>query len=133
MTKLYRIVSYVLDLNGGCPTKDDVVVQIENSRYPEFHSVKQVLETGIEEWTDDHPLNKTDAVCADFDAHFAELDAKNEKDPWFKQEHQRVRSIMLQQIQKNQTLQSENEELKRKIKGLEKVQEFVNTVKDLAK
>lgn len=132
MTKMYRVVSYVLDLNGNNESIEDVKNTIQNNRYPEFHRVKEVLETDIGPWSDDHQLNKSAATKEQFDAYFAELDAPV-GDPWLKQEHQRVRSIMLAQIQKNSTLEQENQRLREEIKKLNKVQEFVQTVKDLTR
>lgn len=132
MTKLYRVVAYVLDLNHNATTKEDVIDQIENSKYPEFIDVQEVRETDIGPWDDDHVLNQGPNM-AQYDSYFAELDATGEKDPWFKQEHQRVRSIMMREIQKNIKLEQENIDLKNKIKGLEKVQDFIDTVKSLSK
>ena len=132
MTKLYRITSYVLDLNGNNPSIDDVVDQIEANRYPEFHYVKEVLETDIGEWDDDHKLNKMSATMKDFDAYFPEIGAEV-GDVWLKQEHQRVRGIMLAQIQKNQCLEDDNEDLRKEIEGLRKVRDLLSTIKDLTK
>lgn len=131
MTKLYRVVAYVLDLNGGTPLKGDVVQQIENNHYPEFIDVQEVREADVGEWDDDHQLNQAPTM-AQYDAYFAELNAPP-GDPWLQKEHQRVRSIMLTQITKNGQLQRKIEELEQKLAGLAKVQEFVKTIGDLTK
>lgn len=132
MTKLYRIVSYVLDLAGSAPTKKDVEDQLKSNKYPEFLRLIDVRETAIEDYDDNHRLNKTAATQDDFDAYFTEIGAEK-GDPWLKQEHQRVRSIMLQQIQKNYRLENELLDLKEEIKKLNKVKEFISSVKDLTK
>lgn len=130
MTKLYRVIAYVLDINGNAPSKADVTDQLTTNKYPEFITIGEVLETDVGVWSDDHHLNKTDTDSAQFDSYFAELDA-TENDPWFKQEHRRVRSIMLQQIQKNSTLEQELRTLKEEMKKLENVRQFVKTMKEL--
>lgn len=73
MTKLYRVVSYVLDLNSNCKTEKDVIDQIEESRYPEFHHVREVDCVELGEWSDDHPANKTGC---DFSQYFPNKENK---------------------------------------------------------
>lgn len=130
--KMYRAIVYCKPLNGYPATMKDFELAFNHIRNIEFLTVKDVRETDIGPWTDDHALNKISANQAVYDSYFAELDTVDEADPWFKQEHKRVRSIMIAQIEKNTRLEQENAALKRKIEGLEKVQEFIKTVKDLS-
>lgn len=134
MTKLYRAVVYVLDLNGNVPNKQDVTEQLQNNKWPEFIDVQEVLETEIGGWDDSHKLNQSGVSMADYDAYFAELMfPTGGGDQHLKEEYRRVRGIMLAQIQKNGLLEKELEHLRTKIKGLEKVQEFVRAVNELSK
>lgn len=73
MPKLYRVVSYVLDLNYNHPSVQSVVQTIECNRHPEFHSVKDVSVTDVGEWSDDHELNQGGA---DFQKYFPETALK---------------------------------------------------------
>ncbi len=57
--KVYNVTLQVLDFNNQ--TGPEVMAEIENSasRYLNV-DVKYYQEATIEEWTDDHPLNKKD-------------------------------------------------------------------------
>jgi hypothetical protein len=68
MAKLYRVISYVLDLNGNCESDQELISQIENNKYPEFHHVREVDCVELCEWSDDHPANRTDC---DFSIYFS--------------------------------------------------------------
>lgn len=129
---MYRIVMYIKDLNNNYSAMKEVKQELENNRYPEFVHVTNLRETDIGDWDDTHPLNQSSATEMMYEAYFPEIGA-DAGDLWLKQEHQRVRSIMLSQIQQNQNLQSQNQELRAQIEKLKKVQEFVDTVKDLVK
>ena len=73
MTKLYRAVAYILDLNGDCPSIKSVIENIENNRHPEFIHVHEVLETDCGEWNDDHELNYANAP---YEKYFPEINPK---------------------------------------------------------
>lgn len=53
--KLFRVVSYVLDLEGM--GHDSIVEQMENCKYISLH-VREVRQADIGEWSDDHECNK---------------------------------------------------------------------------
>lgn len=57
--KMYRVVSYVLPLNGEFENASELKSIIECNKYPEFHDVAEIKEADIGEWSDDHPCNKT--------------------------------------------------------------------------
>lgn len=129
MTKLYRVVAYVKDLNGDCPTIKSVIENIESNRHPEFIDVYEVLETDCGEWHDDHELNSLDAP---YEKYFPEINPRM-GDPELMREIQNVRYALMRSKDLLEENDRENAKLREEIKKLKKVQEFVNTIKDLTK
>ena len=129
MTSLYRVELYILDLNQQVDL-ESVKYHLENHRYLDFVTIADLRETDIGKWSDDHPLNFSDNHHL-YPTYFPEILATDKDDPWFKQEHQRIRRIMLQGIKRNQELEREVERLKKENAQLSKVKDFVTTIKDL--
>jgi len=59
MTSVYRVEMFVLGLNNGYESKDQLKSLLENIRHVEFSHVSEIQETDIGEWDDDHPLNRS--------------------------------------------------------------------------
>lgn len=127
--KLYRVVSYVLDLNGDCAEKTDVIGALEHNRHPEFLSVEEIEETDCGEWDDHHELNQANPP---YTKYFPDTDP-GPLDSYLKNEYKRVRAIMVGEIEKNTKLEIENRHLKEEISKLQEVKKFVSTIKDLVK
>jgi len=128
MTKLYRVVAYVLNLNDDSGTKEDVIRNITSNRHPEFIKIEDIQETDCGEWDDDHELNKRGC---NYDKYFPDIDG-GPLDEHLKNEYRRVRGLMLQYIENVSRLERENAKLKKQNDSLTKVKEFVRKVKDLA-
>jgi cytidylate kinase len=129
-TKIYRVVAYVLGLNGDT-TADELKNTIECNKYPEFLKVDEILESECGDWHDDHPLNKKNPYYL---TYFPELiEPSKEGDAWLKQEYNRVRGIMISQISKNSILQDEINRLKSEVASLQKVKELVDNFKGVVK
>lgn len=130
MTKLYRVVAYVLNLNGDCETAESVVQNIEHNRHPEFISVEDIQVADCGEWDDDHELNKGDASYAKY---FPEFD-KRAGDPEFaKAAIQDLRGELLKALDRQGAAEREARHLREEIGKLKKVQEFVKTIGELTK
>jgi hypothetical protein len=127
MTKLYRAVAYILDLNGDCPSIKSVIENIENNRHPEFIHVHEVLETDCGEWNDDHELNYANAP---YEKYFPEINPKvGEAELATAYRNLRFQLMRCQDLL--DATDNENEKLRQDIKKLHKVQEFVKTIGEL--
>lgn len=78
MAKIFRVYGYLVspnsdELNG---TKDDVVSELKaiQPTYPVWWNGLTVEEKDLKEWTDDHPLNKTDCPVLTCARYFEESD-----------------------------------------------------------
>lgn len=60
-TKMHRAIIYIKDLNDD-NTTESIKNYLENLRYLEFATVKDIRTTDIGEWDDDHELNLTSAT-----------------------------------------------------------------------
>lgn len=129
MAKCYKVEAYVLALNGDFQNKEILTEVLENYRYIEHLHVQDIQETDIGEWHDDHELNKRGANYRKF---FPD-DYGGPNDIHLKNEYSRVRSIMLQQIERNSILERENRKLHDEVEKLKKIQEFVKTIGELTK
>lgn len=58
MTSLYRVEMFILGLNSGFESKDQLKSLLENLRHVEFTHVSEIQETDLGEWDDSHPLNQ---------------------------------------------------------------------------
>lgn len=127
MAKCYKVEVYVLALNGDFQNKEILTEVLENYRYIEHLHVQDIQETDVGEWHDDHELNKRGANYQKFfpDSFPGPCDL------YMYEEYRRVRSVMLQQISRNTTLERENRELIKQIQKLKKVQDFLQTIGDL--
>lgn len=56
---IHKVTLIVMSLNGDCETEEDVILDLENLKHPEFVDVIDVQTKRIV-WSDDHPLNKLD-------------------------------------------------------------------------
>lgn len=126
MAKFYKVEAYVLQLNGTPSSKEELTQELRNNRYLDIN-VQDIQETDIGEWDDDHELNKRGANYRKF---FPDS-FPGPEDACLKSEYQRVRGIMLQQIDRNAILERENRKLIAEIEKLKKVQEFVKGIKDI--
>jgi hypothetical protein len=127
MTQLYRVVAYVLNLNGDQNSKEDVIDTLEHNKYPEFLSVEEIQETDCGEWDDDHPLNLSGA---DYASYFPELKSD---ETTLKKHFQVARAQLMEQKKKNATLEDEIEDLKNELKKLQEVKKFVSNIKEIMK
>lgn len=133
MTKLFRVVAYVLDLNHSS-SKEDVVIELEGNRYPEFLSVKDVQEADIGKWNDDHKLNNVNATVADYDKYFPDMNVDSEeKYEVLKRHFRATRSELINERQKVGELEYEISELQKELKSFEKIQEFLKNLDGLRK
>jgi hypothetical protein len=126
-TKIYRVVAYVLNLNGNAETAEGVKNQIENNRYPEFINVQDVRVSDCGEWDDDHHLNSTKVTMAEFERYFPEMNPLT-TDAKLREELERLRTALHAERDRNDTLERQNEKLKADIDGLTRVREFVKTI-----
>jgi hypothetical protein len=67
--RAYKVTLLVLNLNGDCNTKEELIQELENLRHPEFVTVMDVKSREIE-WSDDHPLNQYDTQKDAFEKLF---------------------------------------------------------------
>ncbi|MCX9024683.1 MAG: hypothetical protein OIN85_01140 [Candidatus Methanoperedens sp.] len=124
--KLYRVVAYVLNLNGDCPDKSNVKNLMQNNRYPEFLSVREVQETDCGDWHDDHELN---IINAPYEKYFPQAGNASIEDVY--KELQRVSALAAEYGQQVEKLENQNYELKREVAQLKKVKEFLKTIREL--
>jgi len=73
--KVYKLEVYVIDFDelGG----EEIKSTIENQKYPNWcinPNVKKIKERDIGEWSDDHPLNKSDTCDAEYERLFSRGD-----------------------------------------------------------
>jgi len=126
---MFRVVMYVKNLNNDFRNQQDLIDTIQNYKYLSFINIAEVLETDIGEWHDDHELNKRDA---DYAKYFP--DAEYHPDPSFNvKEYKRVKTIMLKTIKELSDAYSEISKLKEKVAKLEKVETFMDSMKDALK
>lgn len=132
MTKLYRVVAYVLNLNNSVPTKEDVIQQLERSRYGTFINVSEVLETDCGEWNDDHELNHANA---NYDKYFPELSWPKASlgDRCIIKRFQDMRTELLRREDEIAGLKHQARRDREELDKLKKVQEFVKTIGDIIK
>lgn len=127
MAKLFRVEAYVVDVNGDTKA-DSIRLNLENS-FSLHVNVKDIQETEAGEWYDDHELNKRGC---DYKKYFPDI-YPGPDDLHLKKEYQRVRTIMLQQIDRCQRLERHCSRLGEEIDKLKKVQEFIKTIGDLTR
>lgn len=129
MTKLYRVIAFVKDLNGDCPSIASVIQNIENNRHPEFIDVHEVQETDCGEWHDDHELNHNNPS---YEKYFPDVNA-GVGDPQLAQDYRNVQFKLMRCQDLLEASDHENKKLREEIKKLYKVQEFVKNIEDLTK
>lgn len=125
MTKLYRAIVYVLDLNGDVGSPKSLKYELENAA--DFSKVLKVNETEIGPWEDNHPLNSSKSTMVDYDKYFPEL-----KDLTPEKENQVVvqeRELRMKAEEKSQKLEREVNDLKRELAKLQEIGELVKKIK----
>lgn len=68
--KVYKLIVMIIDHDN---IKDDVVFELENGRFANHCINPNVISfesVDIGEWSDDHPLNKTEIAEAEFNKLF---------------------------------------------------------------
>lgn len=128
MTKLYRIEMFVLGLNDGCKSTEELSDLLENCKYVDFNHVSDIQETELGEWDDSHPLNQSGNRDL-YKGYFP--DKYGYPDSSINREYQRVRQIMLTTIRENNKLHCELYCLKEEVEQLKKFKEALKTFKDL--
>lgn len=129
MTKLYRIVSYVIGLNGESQSEESVRNQIQGNRHPEFHYVKEISTADIGEWHDGHEANKTGCDLSKF---FPETKA-DVTDQELLAAYKQLRLDNLRYADECGALRREARRLSDEINKLQSVKEFVKTIGDLTR
>jgi hypothetical protein len=69
--KAYEVTLRIIDLDGIGP--QDILHVLENTRYPNHciaPQVHRIREADVGEWSDDHPLNKSDTAGAEWSRLF---------------------------------------------------------------
>lgn len=67
MSKVYKVIMYVLDINGEPSSKRELENTLYCNKYPEHKKVESIEEADIGEWHDFHELNQHGA---DFGKYF---------------------------------------------------------------
>lgn len=126
--KMYRIVSHVIALNSSIRSKEDLISAITNGHHIEFHTVKEVLETDIGEWDDDHELNYKGC---DHDKYFPELSWKSNDSEEVTPHFRAMRAELMNHLNTIDRLNDQNERLEEEIGKLKKVKELLKNIKDI--
>lgn len=126
MTKLYRVVAYVLNLNGDMPDKKTVVSELTCRKYPEFITVTELQETVVGEWHDDHPLNISERS---YDSYFPEIYERDVNK--LSAELAQLRAQYVQEVDKNSLLQNQVDQLKEDLRKVDRTRKFAQIVKKL--
>lgn len=127
--KLFRVTMYVKNLNGNFLNDKHIIETIQNYKYLPFTDVTEVLETDIGEWSDDHELNFIDC---DYAKYFPDAEYHPNKS-FPLEEYRRVRDAMVRAIKELGEAGREIRILNEKLAKLEKVEIFMNSMKEVLK